>query len=54
MMTFAFSMVGTKEWDAELAIDLHVQSEERGKALAVRSSHIILQRIDVGICLAGM
>src|SRR5260221_14365283 len=54
MMAFAFSMVGAKIRDSELTIDLDVQRKKRGKLLPIWCPYIVLQRIDVGIWLAGV
>src|SRR5260221_13743473 len=54
MMDFAFSIVGAKKGDSELTIDLNIQSKKRSKPLPIWRPYIVLQRIDVGICLAGV
>ncbi len=43
MMAFAFSMVGAKKGDSELAIDLDIQRKKRSKTLSVWNPYVILQ-----------
>jgi hypothetical protein len=42
MVTFALAMIGAKEGNAKLPVDLYVQGEKGGKLLAVWRSYVVL------------
>ena len=46
------ALAGAEEGDAKFTIDLHVEREVSGEALAVRGAHVVLLHIDVRIGVA--
>src|ERR1700732_4868258 len=53
-MGFVTALAGAEEGDAEFAIDLYVQREVGGEALAVRSADVVLLHVDVRIGVAAV